>query len=38
MTLAPGTYRWYVWPVIGSGAERHQVRQAIVASELAIAP
>ena len=38
MTLAPGTYRWYVWPDFGSGAERHQVRQAIVASELAIAP
>jgi hypothetical protein len=38
MTFSPGTYRWYVWPVFGSGAERHQGRKAIVASVLAIAP
>ena len=38
MTLSPGTYRWYVWPVFGSGGERHQGRKAIVASVLAIAP
>ena len=38
MKLSPGTYRWYVWPIVGSGAERHQGRIAIVASVLAIAP
>jgi hypothetical protein len=38
ITLSPGTYRWYVWPVFGSGATRHQGRNAVIASVLAIAP
>lgn len=38
MTLSPGTYRWYVWPVFGSGAGSHRGRGAVVAATLKIAP
>jgi hypothetical protein len=38
MTLSSGTYRWYVWPIIGSGATARRSSRAVVASKLAITP
>ena len=38
MTLSPGTYHWYVWPVVHSGTTTRRSTTAIVASNLQIAP
>ena len=38
MTLSPGTYDWYVWPIVRSGTTTRTSTTAIVASNLEIAP
>jgi hypothetical protein len=38
MTLSPGRYQWYVWPVVRSGTTTQTSTTAIVASNLDIAP
>lgn len=37
ITLSPGTYHWYVWPVVRSGTTTRQLPAAVVASKLEIA-
>ena len=36
MTLSPGTYHWYVWPVVRSGTTTRKLPAAVVASKLEI--
>ena len=36
MTLSPGTYHWYVWPVVRSGTTTRKLPTAVVASKLEI--
>ena len=36
MTLAPGTYRWSVWPIVLDGATTRKVPPTVVASKLEI--
>jgi hypothetical protein len=38
MTLSPGTYRWYVWPIVRSGSATRKRPAAVVASKLEISP
>ena len=38
VTLSPGTYHWYVWPVVRSGSSHRRATAAVVASNLEIAP
>lgn len=38
VTLSPGTYRWYVWPVVRSGTTTRRSPAAVVASNLEITP
>ena len=36
MTFSPGTYHWYVWPVVRSGTTTRKLPAAVVASKLEI--
>lgn len=36
MTLSPGTYRWYVWPVYRGVTTKQTISAAIVASKLTV--
>jgi hypothetical protein len=36
MTLSPGTYRWYVWPVFRGVTTKQTISAAIVASKLTV--
>ena len=38
MTLSPGTYIWYVWPVFHSGTTTRNLPPAVVASKFTITP
>ncbi|MGZ6790998.1 MAG: hypothetical protein ACXVGQ_13905 [Mycobacteriaceae bacterium] len=38
MTLSPGTYHWYVWPIFRNGATTRRSFAAVVASKLEISP
>ena len=38
MTLSPGTYHWYVWPVFRTGTTTRRSFAAVVASKLEITP
>ena len=38
MRFSPGTYHWYVWPVVRNGATTRKLPAAVVASKLEISP